>query len=790
MVNMSTLKRKLWRDLFQVKTQALAIALVIVCGVASMVMSLSTARSLRTAQAEYYDDYLFADIFAHLKRAPNAIFPRIAQINGVAFVDTRVVADVTLDIEGMVEPAVGRLVSIPESSQSGLNRLHLRSGRIPMIGRANEVVVGEAFAKAHRVREGHKVNAILNGRLQKLEVVGVALSPEYVYSIRPGDLFPDDKRFGVFWINYRELASAFNMYGAFNDVSVRLSPGANPTAVLRRLDSLLAPYGCEGGYLRSDQTSHKLITDEFIQLRAMGLIPSAIFLAVAAIILNVVLSRLIATQREQIATLKAFGYYRQQIRAHYLQFAGLIISGGIAIGLIVGFYIGRSLTGLYTRFFRFPELHFQLHPGAVAAGIVLSTVTGMFAVWAAVRRATHMQPAEAMRPEPPARFRPTTLEKIGLHRRLTQISRIVLRNIERRPYRAVASTFGLSLALAIVVVGSFVSDIIDYVVELQFYRAQRFELNVAYVEPTSRGVLLELASLPGVLEDEPYRAVRAKLSRGALSRRLGILGFDENSSLHQLIDANGRVIGLPVSGLIISAKLAELLDVQIGESLQLDILEGKRPNITVLVSDVLRDVTGTSAYMRLSALNALLDEGPLISGTWLRTDSAGNPNLFRKLKETPRITSISSQRAAVRSFEDTMSANMLRMRLFNIAFAIIIAFGVVYNCARVALSERSRELATMRVLGFTKREVSGVLLGEIAILGLTSIPFGLLAGRGLAGLAIAGLETESQRFPLIISSATYAFAIVIVFAAAATSTLIVRRRIDRLDLLGALKAND
>jgi putative ABC transport system permease protein len=325
---MRALDRKLVRDLWQMKGQAVAIGLVIASGVAVFVMSLCTLGTLRKTQEAYYERYRFADVFAHLKRAPNSLAERIAELPGVARVQTRVVVNVTLDVEGMAEPAVGRLVSVPDRQAPGLNGLYLRSGRYVEPGRDGEVLVSEGFATAHCLRPGDRVLAVINGRRQQLRIVGVALSPEYVYQIREGDVLPDDRRYGVFWMGDTELASAFDMRGAFNDVALTLGPGASEPEVLRRLDRLTEAYGGLGAFGRADQPSHKFVSNEINKLRGMAMVVPAIFLSVAAFLLNVVLSRLIGTQREQIAALKAFGYTRWEVALHYLKLVLLIVTAG------------------------------------------------------------------------------------------------------------------------------------------------------------------------------------------------------------------------------------------------------------------------------------------------------------------------------------------------------------------------------------------------------------------------------------------------------------------------------
>jgi putative ABC transport system permease protein len=787
---MTALNRKLIRDLRQLRTQAVAIALVIGCGVATFVMSLSAQRSLAVTQASYYDLYRFAQVFTHLKRAPNALARRIAEIPGVASVATRVVVDVTLDIPGMVEPAVGRLVSVPDLAEPELNRLHLRRGRYPEPGSRGEVLANEAFASAHGFKPGDRLQAVINGKLEPLTVVGIALSPEYVYQIRPGDLFPDDRRFGVLWMGRANLAAAFDLTDAFNDVTLTLMHGAAEVAVLHRLDALTAPYGGQVAYGRADQVSNRYVSDELVQLSTMAYIPPTIFLAVAAFILNVVLNRVVATQREQIAALKAFGYTRLEIGWHYLQFALLIVLAGALLGTAVGAWMGRDITRMYARFFRFPVMQYRFAPDVAVTAVAWSLAAGILGVMTAVVRAVRLPPAEAMRPEAQGEYHPTLIERLGLRRLFTQTWRMILRQVERRPVRAGFTVLGVALAVAVMILGSFSKDLIDYITEFQFFTAQRQDFTVGFVEPAGARALQDLAHLPGVLRLEPFRAVPVRLRAGHRERQVAIVGLRPEREIFRVLDDKERPVALPPGGLVLSEKLADLLGVGPGGTVTVEVLEGQRPVRELSVAATLRDYVGKSAYMDLASLNRFLREDETVSGAFLSVDEAQTGALYTRLKATPRVASVASQRAALRSFSQTMSDNLLRMRLFNVTFAGIIAFGVVYNAARIMLSERNRDLATLRVIGFTRAEISAILLGEVGLLTAVAIPLGLLLGFGLAKVVVAALETESQRFPAVVAPATYAFAVTVVVVAALLSGLVVRRRIDGLDLVAVLKSRD
>jgi putative ABC transport system permease protein len=786
----SALDRKLLRDLSQMKGQALAIAVVIAAGVATFVNSRTILHSLEVTRAAFYERYRFADVFARVKRAPDAVAERLAEIPGVAQLETRIVHVVNLDVPGLAEPAVGQLISLPVTRDPRLNLVYLRRGRPLTLGRDDEVLASESFLEANGLDVGDSIVAILNGRRQTLRVVGVAFSPEYVFQIKPGDMLPDPRRFGILWMEHEALSTAYDMDGAFNDVSLSLIRGASEEEVIHRLDNLLEPYGGLGAYGRKDQLSNLLLESDIEGLRTVGLIAPTIFLCVAAFLLNIVLTRLTSLQREQIAALKAFGYTNFQIGWHYLKFVLLITMVGGLFGTFGGMWLAHDFTKLFLRVYQYPELIFQVRPNVVAKAVLVAGGAAMAGAIGAIMLAVRLPPAEAMRPEPPAHYRPTILERIGLGRFVPNVARMVLRQLERHPVKTTFSLLAIAMSVAIVVVGNFIRNSVDQTIETQFYDVQRFDLSLATVEPVSIDAIRELTSLPGVWQCEPRRFVAARLRAGNRSRRIGIMGLPQDAALFRLEGRNGETTVLPPGGLVISRKLAEVLNVRAGESIRVEVLQDKRPVVDVPVVALLDDISGLNAYMNIEAVNRLMREGPRVSGAMLTADPLYLPAIYQQLKETPQVASVTVRQAAVDSFKNTVGKNMMHMRAINLTFAIIIALGVVYNGARISLSERSRELATLRVIGFTKREISSILLGEIGTITLLGIPFGLVMGYWFAMILTFFLDQEVFRFPFVIAPSTYGLAAGAVLAASVGSALVVRRKLNHLDLIAVLKSRE
>jgi putative ABC transport system permease protein len=705
-------------------------------------------------------------------------------------VETRVVADIRLEIEDFTDPVTGRILSVPDSGEPLLNGLFIREGRTVEAGRDDEVVLNEAFFEAHRFSPGDTIDAIINGRRRTLTIVGIALSPEFIYQLKPGGIIPDFVHYGVMWMARTPLASAYDMEGAFNDVVLTLTKDAVEDDVIDRLDALLEPYGGLGALGREYQVSHRYLNEEFRQLDQMAAIFSTIFLGVAAFLLNIVITRLISTQREQIAAFKAFGYSNLDVGLHYIKLIVMVVLLGLAIGTAGGIRLGQGLSNLYMDYYRFPFLHFELRPNVALTAALISAGAALLGTIFAVRRAALYPPAEAMRPEPPATYRQTPLERTALGRLLSPPTKMIARNINRRPVKSMLTVTGIALSCAIMMVGNIFGDAVDFMVEVQFKHAHREDLGVTLVEPTAKQALYELKSLPGVAHAEALRSVPAKLRYEHRSYRTSVMGIERGGVLYRLVDRELRPFDVPPEGIVLTDHLGKILGVKPGDMLTVEVLEGSRPVREVPVAGFVSEYIGVAGYMERTALNRLMREGDAISGAYLAVDRPYREGIYEKLNEMPRVAGTSVREHEIENFYETMSEQMLVFAFFNTVLAAIIALGVVYNSARIALSERSRELASLRVLGFTRGEISYILLGELGALLLPAIPLGFLIGQGLCAFMISKMQTDLYRVPLVIEPDTYAVSATVVLVSACISALLVKRNLDRLDLIAVLKTKE
>lgn len=788
-MRMRAIDRKLLRDLRRIAVQAAAIALLVGCAVAVFVGSVATWRALDRSRIRYYEEFRFAEVFAQARRVPEQVAASLAEVPGVAEVTTRVVAPATVLLPGDDAPVTARVLSAPEGD-GGLNRVYVRSGSALAPGAADTALVSEGFAQANRLSPGDRLEVVVNGRRQGLRIAGVALSPEVIYAVRPGDVFPDDRHYGILWMSRETLAAAMDLEGSFDDVSLLLSPGASEAEVIAAVDRLLAPYGGLGAYGRERQVSHRFLSDEISQLKAMAAVLPTIFLGVAAFLVSVVLSRLVATQRQQIGMLKAVGYTSGEIGLHYAKLVALIALGGSAAGAVGGAAMGKWLAETYAEFYRLPVLVYEGDALVVLLASALAVAGSLAGGLGAVRRAVRLPPAVAMRPAPPPTFRPTLVERIGLLRLLSPAGRMVLRDLGRRPARAGLSALGIGFAVSILLVAWFTSDAIDVMFERVILSAQRQDATVTFTTQRGEAAAVELRALPGVRRVEPFLAVPATLRAGHRAWRGALQGAEPGGELTRLVDADGAILPLPPAGLVLSQKLAEMLGVGAGDHLEVEPSEGRRAVRRLPVSAIVEDFLGVQATADRTWLSRALGEEPLLSGAHLTVDASRLEELKARIRAMPQVAGLTLRGATVASFRALIEEFILAYISVVAALGLAIAAGVVYNSARVTYAERERELATLRVIGFTRGEIWRIVAGEIATYVVAAIPAGWAIGLGFVHVTASQTSTEFYRLPTVISRETYVTAALSVALCAAAVLAVAVRWIRHLDLVEVLKSRE
>ncbi|MFC3069391.1 ABC transporter permease [Phenylobacterium soli] len=786
----SPLDRKVLRDLWRMKLQALAIALLIACGVSVAVMSFSAQRALAQAQARYYAETRFADVFAQAKRAPLSLARELAQIDGVTAVDVRISAAGLMHVPGLTRPATARLISLPTAEEHALNRLRLTEGRLPDPGRTDEVVALKTFLEAAHLKLGDRLNAVIGGRAYAFTVVGAALSPEYVYVPAPESFMPDDAHQGVFWAPRAAVERAGGMTGAFNTVAATVAPGASTGAVLRDLDRILAPYGGRAAYARADQPSNNFLEAELKELSTSASVLPPIFLIIAASLVHLVVTRLVEAEREQIGLLKAFGYGDAEAAAPYVKLAMAIGLVGALAGGLAGAALGASIVEQYRRYFRFPVLNVTFHWEAFAGAAAVAIAAALIGSLLAVRRAAGLSPAVAMQPPRPAVYREGLLDRLTKGGHVDQATRMIVRHLERFPGRAALSTVGLAASLSLLVGTQFMFDSLDKVVEQAYYRTQSWSEQVGFEEAKAIAGVAEVARLPGVLAADPTRVVAARLKGGGREELTRIIGLPADPRFQHPLDGADRPVPFKGDGIILSEALASRLGARQGDRIWVEVIDGRGPKSLVTVTGLTRDYSGFATYMERRALNRLMGEGDVANGAQLLVAADQRPAFYRAIEAIPQIVGASSRDETVAAWRLAMAEAFRVTISFYVGFAGAIAFGVAYNTLRISFSERARDLATLHVLGFGHGECAYILAGELAILAILAAPLGVLGGQALAHGLGAAYSRDEVRLPAVITLQSYGVAFSTYFAAVLLGGVLVTRRIWGLDLVAVLKTRE
>lgn len=785
---MRALDAKLLRDIWRMRMHALGVVLVLGCGLAVLIMAVGMREALERTRANYYAERHMADLAVNLVRAPERLARAIAAAPGVAAIETRVSGYALLDLPQIVEPVSARLISLPASGRPRVNDLALTQGRWPE--RGDEVLVNEAFANAVKLKPGATLNAVLHGHRQRLIVAGIANSPEFVFVSAPGEMFPQPERFAVIWMGRDALSDAYDMRGAFNEAVLQLAPHADARAAMTAIDALTAPYGATGVFGRDRMMSDRFLSEELNQLGILATFIPAFFLLVAAFLVNMSMDRVIAMERANIGLLKAMGYGDLAIAWHYAESALIFAGMGLAAGIGAGVVYGRFIAGQYRQFYHFPSLDFALSPGVIALAAAAAFGASLLGAGTAVWRAARLPPAAALAPPMPTRFG-RAHAKAGVRlEALDDKSRIILRRVIRFPRRAATTAIGIGLGMSIlIVIQSFPAEM-TYMLDVHFGLANRQNVTLSLAEPRDEAVMHDIARLPGVLQAEPFRADAVTFSHRNHTVEEVIIGLDAGQSLSRLVGRNLSALSPPPDGLLLSRSLANRLDARAGDQIMTIETGGRRIAGPLRVVGVVDPVIGGSAYMDRAALARWMREPGRIGGAQIRIDPARYRPFNAELKTTPVLAGASFVSLAERAMRRNFREHMGLLTTIYSSFAAVMAGGVAFSAARVTLAEQERDLATLRVLGFTRLEASYVLIGEIAFLSLLSLPFALIFGTAMAVWMTHLFGTENFSFPFVFNPSGYAFAIAFTLACVAAAALVVRRSIDRLDMVGVLKARE
>lgn len=789
------LLKKLWRDLYARKGSFLSLVMILTIGLGIYVGMGSVWYDLDGARARYYRQQRLADFWIDMKRMPEGQLYRAATVPNVQAVRGRVHVGALLDVDGPDELFSGTVISMPAQRRPVLNDVLLRSGMWFSSPDAEEAILNDSFAEANGIQTGDRIKVLLMDQEHEVLVVGTAMSPEFVYLLPPGGaLAPDPARFGVVYMPERFLQDAADLRGAYNEIIGRVH-NDDKTEVdnaLALIGDRLDAYGVVNSTPKEHQASYRFLADELRGLRVMAFLVPGLFITVAAMILNVLLSRVIAQQRVIVGTLRALGYTRGQIMTHFVGF-GLSVGvlGGL-FGLALGQWMQGGMVRLYKQFFALPNLEQHFYPGVNISAWLAVLVFALLGTMLAVRKAARLEPAEAMRPPPPEKGGRMPLEHIGFIWQLLSFRwKMISRAIYRNPLRSTAGILATAISTALICSTIAMQDSIDFMMEFQFREVAHQDVTISFRDPEGFRALREVQDFPGVSSVEPQLGIACDFQHGPHRRRSGITALPQNPRLYTPLDSNKNSIPIPDRGIILSEALAKILHAEVGSVLNVRPLIGERKQVEAPVVAVVPTYMGLDAYAGIDYISGLIGEDLVVNTVQTRFYGGAPRQPFnREVRQLRTVIGTDDRERAFRQLDETFGETNQIMVSITILFAGLIAFGSVFNAALVSLSEREREVGTFRVLGYTPLQITAIFAGETFVLNVIGIGLGMVFGIGLVHLFSLAYSSELFRLPVVLDPSAFLVSGLLMISFTSFSQLIVYRMIRRFPWLTVLKVKE
>lgn len=785
----SVLHRKLLRELNQSRWQLLAIAALITSGISCYVGLLSTYEDLERTRVAYYAECRMADFWIGLKKAPRSALDELAPLPGIADLRARIRFEITVNLDQVDHPVSGRLLSLPEQRQSVINGFVLRRGSYFTGESQREVIIDEAFADEHQLDPGDTLELLLNGRLELLSIVGTASSSEFTYLIGPGSLIPDPRTYGVFYVQQEFAESLYDFEGACNEVIGTVAPETDVTRLLIDIEERLDDYGVAAVVPLKDQVSHFMLVNEIVMGRKMAVTLSSIFLLVSALILNILMTRFVEQQRTIVGTLKAIGVRQSRITLHYMSFGLAVGFAGSLLGCLAGNAMAGGLTSVYSQYYSFPVLEHEWSLRYSLEGTLIGMLASLSGCWRGVRAVARLHPAEAMRPAAPRRGHHILLERAPvIWTRLGFESQLVLRDLFRYRARTLAGLFASTMGAAMLLTALYYRDSLIHLVKFQYELVDRSDYQLVLRDETPGEVLDEIRQLPGVNHVEPSLAVACRLVNGHRSRRVSIIGIPADSQLNIPRTRAGIRIPIPESGLILDQRIADSLGLELGDPITMIPVRGDRTPRKTTLAQITHGYLGTTIYAQIDELNRLIHEQQTLNLVLVKSDPAVDINrqFKQELKTLPALQALNDTRQARQNLEFEIIRNLNVMTWWLIFFSGLIFFGSIINSTLVTLSERAREIATLRVVGYQMQDVGRLFLREILWINLTGSLLGLPVGYALSAVSAEAFSSDLFRMPLKIEWTTWLLTPTLSLVFCLLSHQIVERRLKHMDWRSAL----
>lgn len=785
--------KKMLRDLKENKGAYIACISIIVIGLMIYSAYSMVLNNLLSSQQDFYTDYNFADGFADVKEMPYSQINELKSIEGINDLQGRLVKDVRVLFPNRDDNVYLRLVSIDTTQDKLINGIELIQGT-ELDENHMSIWLDNMFFEANELNLNEEIDIIVEGKKKSLRIVGMGRNPEFIYAMRTAtDIFPTPGTFGIAYMPYNIMKNLFSDNETVNNIIFTLKPNAEYKSIEELLKPELKPYGLKAIYPRKDQVSHLLLTEEINGVKAAANTLPIIFLMIAAMILYIMLKRMIERQRGQIGILKAFGYSKKEIMYHYLSYAFVIgLVGGILGGLL-GTALSYPYTAMYQMYFNMPGLEGSFSLQYFLLSILMSLGFALFAGYQGCKKSLTLEPAEAMRPPAPMAGKATIIEKITIFwHMLTVQGKMAVRNITRHPGRSFFMFLGITFTFVLLALPWSLMSLSEEMLFDQYENVQTFNIKIPLISPQDqKAVERELNRFPGVKRLETMAEVPVTLNNNWHKKDVLLLGLPQNSQLYHILDKDKNELIPPQDGILLSERLAKSLEADIGTEIKLksSIMRDPEEEHIIRVVGIIPQYLGLNAYMDLTSAQNLLDQGSFCTSIMLNIDDRYVPLLQNEYKNASVINGIDNNAKMYQQSKDMM-ASFYAVIYGIVFFGIITGFAIVYNSSLITLSERSRDLATMMVLGMTPQEVLSVVTFEQWFISF----FAMLAGIPVTNLFHIGVSEAISNDAYTMPTSVDNIAFIMAFLFSVLSIWIAQkaasRKVKTLDLVEVLKARE
>ncbi|SHK12211.1 ABC transporter permease [Paramaledivibacter caminithermalis] len=763
--------------------QAIAVITVIAIGLLVYTAMKMAALNLENTLNEYYDLTNFADIYVQVVKIPGNEVKDLENKYGITNAQGRVVSDVPLKVEDEEEKVTIRIISIPNNDER-INNIYLIEGD-GIKNKNKDVLVVEQFAKARNIAIGDTLSVQMNGKLYNLNVAGIVSSPEYIYLMENEQtLIPMPGKFGVVFVADELARQSFGFGSSYNEIVIKVKDENEIDKIEDKLEKVLKKYGVKRIIVRDNQLSNRMISEEINQLKNMAKVVPVIFLGVAALIIAVMISRMVKKDRVPIGVMKALGYKNIDIVLHYIKYSLVIGILGAIIGTNLGMLLAGAMTKMYLQYFNIPILKINYYYRYIMSAILLASIFCITAGLWGGKRVLKILPAESMRPEAPRSGKRILIERIKIiWSNLSFSWKMVMRNIFRNKKRFMFILVGISLSFAMLFLTFYQFNTALFMFENHYGDFQRMDYNINFSKPMNQRVIKDLKHLVNIDSIEPKVEFPFEIKNGWKSKVVNIIGIKRDTIFYKFENLNDEIINLPDEGIVLSENLAKFLDVSKGDTITINSFIPHRDDIHIIIKDVIKQSLGINAYMDIDQMQFKLLDKELITGAYIDSNDA----VKKKLSNLKNLTSIQSLQDLQNIFKQFLSLTISSISILVI-FSGILGFAVVYNSTIMGISERRLELSSLRVMGFSRKEIFWMIVKENLIMTIFGIIVGIPIGLSFVKGVEKAFSNELYTLRGDISFSIFLFSILLTVFFVVAAQLFTLKKIYKLDFMEALKS--